>query len=118
MRYLIAILIVLNLFSGRSSHIVGGEIYYDYLGNNNYKFYISVYRDCLSSGASFDNPLSLGLFNSNNQLIQNVQIPFSGTIMQLAELHPESDMKWMFATPRKFRIVTWVVRQSMICAEP
>jgi len=79
MRYLIAILIVLNLFSGRSSHIVGGEIYYDYLGNNNYKFYISVYRDCLSSGASFDNPLSLGLFNSNNQLIQNVQIPFSGS---------------------------------------
>jgi len=79
MRYIISILIILNLFSSRSSHIVGGEIYYDYLGNNNYKFYISVYRDCLSSGASFDSPLSLGLFNSSNQLIQNVQINFTGS---------------------------------------
>ncbi len=79
MRYLIFIYLVLNLFSARASHIVGGEIYYDYLGNNNYKFYISVYRDCLSTGASFDNPLSLGLFNSNNQLIQNIQINFSGS---------------------------------------
>lgn len=79
MRYLISILIILNLFSGRASHIVGGEIYYDYLGNNNYKFYISVYRDCLSSGAAFDSPLSLGLFNSNNQFIQNVQINFTNS---------------------------------------
>ena len=79
MRYLLSIFIVLNLFSSRASHIVGGEIYYDYLGNNNYTFYISVYRDCLSTGASFDSPLSLGLFNSNNQLIQNVQIPFPGS---------------------------------------
>lgn len=79
MRYLISILLVLNLFNSKASHIVGGEIYYDYLGNNNYRFYISVYRDCLSSGAAFDSPLNLGLFNSNNQLIQNVQIPFSGS---------------------------------------
>lgn len=79
MRYLIAIFLILNLFNSKASHIVGGEIYYDYLGNNNYKFYISVYRDCLSTGAAFDSPLSLGLFNSNNQLIQNVQINFSGS---------------------------------------
>lgn len=79
MRYLLAIFLILNLFNSRASHIVGGEIYYDYLGSNNYRFYISVYRDCLSSGASFDSPLSLGLFNSNNQLIQNVQINFTGS---------------------------------------
>lgn len=79
MRYLISILLVLNLFNSKASHIVGGEIYYDYLGNNNYRFYISVYRDCLSSGAAFDSPLNLGLFNSSNQLIQNIQIPFSGS---------------------------------------
>lgn len=79
MRYLISILLVLNLFNSKASHIVGGEIYYDYLGSNNYRFYISVYRDCLSSGAAFDSPLNLGLFNSSNQLIQNIQIPFSGS---------------------------------------
>lgn len=79
MRYIISIFILLNLFSGRTSHIVGGEIYYDYLGNNNYKFYISVYRDCLSSGAAFDGNLSLGLFDANNSLLQNIQIPFTGS---------------------------------------
>jgi hypothetical protein len=79
MRYLLVIFLVLNLFSSRASHIVGGEIYYDYLGNNNYRFYISVYRDCLSTGAAFDSPLSLGLFNSSNQLIHNVPINFTGS---------------------------------------
>ena len=79
MRYLIVIFIALNLFNARASHIVGGEIYYDYLGNNNYRFYISVYRDCNSTGAQFDSPLSLGVFNENNQLINNVQVQYTGS---------------------------------------
>jgi gliding motility-associated-like protein len=61
-----------------ASHIVGGEIYYDYLGNNNYRVYIAVYRDCLSTGADFDIPLPLGVFNANNVLIQNVSVPYPG----------------------------------------
>lgn len=31
-----------------ATHIVGGEIYYDNLGNNNYKLHMKVYRDCLN----------------------------------------------------------------------
>jgi gliding motility-associated-like protein len=61
-----------------ASHIVGGEIYYDYLGNNNYRVYIAVYRDCLSTGAEFDSPLPLGVFNANNVMIQNVSVPYPG----------------------------------------
>lgn len=57
-----------------ASHIIGGEIYYDYLGNNQYKIYIAVYRDCASSGADFDNPLSLGIYFSNGNLYQEVSV--------------------------------------------
>lgn len=58
-----------------ASHIVGGTMYYDYLGNFNYKFYVSVYRDESSTGAAYDNPLMLTIYNSSNQLIQNIAIP-------------------------------------------
>lgn len=45
-----------------ASHIVGGDISYDYLGNNQYRFYVSVYRDNLSGGAAFDSPLNFSVF--------------------------------------------------------
>jgi gliding motility-associated-like protein len=70
---------ILLSFSSKSSHIVGGDIYYDYLGNNQYKIYISVFRDCLSNGADFDSPLPLGIFASNsNLLVLSVDVPYSG----------------------------------------
>lgn len=78
MRIILFLFIILTSAGLKASHIVGGEIYYDYLGNNNYRFFISVYRDCLSDGAEFDNPLSLGVFNGSS-LIQDIQVPFSGS---------------------------------------
>lgn len=79
MNYLSTLIIILSLFSARASHIVGGDIYYDYLGNNNYRFYISVYRDCNSTGAAYDDPLMLAVYNSNNFLVNNVAVPFPGS---------------------------------------
>ncbi len=71
--------IFLVAFNAKSSHIVGGEIYYDYLGSNQYRIYINVFRDCLSSGADFDMPLPLGIFtNSNNSLYQSINVPYTG----------------------------------------
>ncbi len=79
LRYLLIISLFLSFGSSSwASHIVGGEIYYDYLGNNQYKFYIAIYRDCASSGAPFDDPLSLGVFSGGN-LVQNVSVPFPGS---------------------------------------
>ncbi len=76
-----ALIIAFTFFASlaNASHIVGGEIYYDYLGNNNYRFYISVYRDCFSTGAAFDDPLVLTIYNSSNQMIQNISVPFPGS---------------------------------------
>lgn len=79
MRFVIAILLLMSLTPARASHIVGGDIYYDYLGNNQYLFTINLYRDCNSTGAQYDNPLSLGVFNAAGALIQNVQVTFPGS---------------------------------------
>lgn len=76
-KYLLSITLILSAFCSQASHIVGGDIYYDYLGNNVYRFYISIYRDCNSTGAAFDDPLYLAVYN-NGGLVQNVSIPFPG----------------------------------------
>lgn len=81
MKLLFSIVLILNLFVLRAGHIVGGEIYYDYLGNNNYRFYISMYKDCDPAGqwANFDSPLYLAVYNASNNLIQNIPVPFTGS---------------------------------------
>jgi len=79
MKIITTILFFFCIFNASAFHIVGGEIYYDYLGNNNYKFYISIYRDCnAANGAPFDSPLSLGVFVQGT-LIHNIQVPFNGS---------------------------------------
>ncbi|MFO0357653.1 MAG: PKD domain-containing protein [Sphingobacteriaceae bacterium] len=53
---------------------MGGKIGYKYLGNNQYKITLNVYRDCSggNSTTSFDNPAFISIFNkSNNSLVYN-----------------------------------------------
>ncbi len=71
---------MLFAFSTNASHIVGGDIYYDYLGGNSYRFYITLYRDCNSSGAVYDDPLNMAIYNQNGDLVENVSIPFPGSV--------------------------------------
>lgn len=56
-------LIFIGLFSfdARSTHILGGEIYYDSLGNGYYKVTFEIYRDC-NSATAYDNPLVYTVF--------------------------------------------------------
>ena len=65
----------------RASHIIGGDIYYDYLGNDQYRFFITLYRDCASTGAEYDNPLYLSVFKQGNVHVQTVQVPFPGSVI-------------------------------------
>lgn len=60
-----------------ASHIVGGEMYYEFLGNDQYKITLVVYRDCFNGQAPYDAEASLGIFNSNGDLIQNVLVPIN-----------------------------------------
>ena len=49
-----------------ASHIIGGEVYYDSLGNDQYKVTFRIYRDCSNSlNANFDDPLGYTVFYGN-----------------------------------------------------
>lgn len=55
-----------------SRHIVGGEVYYECLGEGaggntrNYRITMKIYRDGASNGAQFDSPARLGVFSYIN----------------------------------------------------
>lgn len=49
-----------------AEHFVGGELFYRLLPNGQYEVTLRVYRDCNSSGASFDNPASVGIYTGNS----------------------------------------------------
>ena len=58
-----------------ATHVVGGEIYYTWQGNNTYLITLKVYRDCgptNQNGTGFDDVASVGIFNSNGQLVDEL----------------------------------------------
>ena len=46
-----------------ATHIVGGELNYRCLGNNQYEISLTVYRDCFNGVPYFDNPAVIGIFD-------------------------------------------------------
>lgn len=58
----------LILSNVNAAHIVGGEVYYDSLGNDQYKVTFEIYRDCQGTGAPFDDPLNYTVFNADNTI--------------------------------------------------
>lgn len=76
------ILSILTLFSLKNSatHIVGGEIYYDCLGGNNYRITLKLYRDCsIGITTQYDNPACVFIFNSSGTFIDSLEIPLPGS---------------------------------------
>lgn len=66
--YLIALIVLLlGSFKANASHIIGGEIYYDSLGNNKYRVTIEIYRDC-NSLTDYDQPLNYTVFYANGTI--------------------------------------------------
>lgn len=61
-----------------ATHIVGGEITYRCFGGNQYEIKLTVFRDCDTGVPFFDNPAAIGIFDSDNNLISNILVPFSG----------------------------------------
>ncbi len=59
-----------------ASHIVGGEITYKCLGNDQYEINLKVYRDCNFGVTWFDNSISIGIFDAQtNNYISAFMIP-------------------------------------------
>ena len=53
-------------FQLTASHIVGGEMTYNCLGNNQFEIVLTIFRDCENGnpGAYFDDPASVGVFGA------------------------------------------------------
>ncbi|MGB3946975.1 MAG: PKD domain-containing protein [Bacteroidia bacterium] len=64
-----------------ATHIVGGEIFYDYLGNDNYRITLKLYRDCYAGLALYDDPATIFVFNSSGTLVDSIQIAFPGSVV-------------------------------------
>ena len=77
----ILILLLISSYGVKASHIVGGEMYYDCLGGTQYRVTLKVYRDCASTGAAYDDPLPITVFNGAGAQIFNFDIAFPGSII-------------------------------------
>jgi gliding motility-associated-like protein len=58
-----------------ATHIVGGELTYKCLGNNTYEINLSVYRDCFNGVPPFDSIASIGVFNDQFFLLEELRLP-------------------------------------------
>lgn len=64
----------------QAAHLVGGEIYYECLGGDEYRITLKVYRDCYTvTGADFDNPANIAVYDSDGDLVQSLTAPYTGS---------------------------------------
>ena len=54
--------------SSNATHIVGGELTYRYVGNDQYEISLTVYRDCYNGVPPFDNPAYVFVYDAFNNL--------------------------------------------------
>jgi len=67
----------------KATHILGGEIYYDSLGNGIYKVTFEIYRDC-NSATAYDNPLVYTIFNEDGTFYSEEFVSlFSSSILPI-----------------------------------
>ena len=72
------------------AHLVGGEMRYKCLGNNDYEITLIIYRDCFSQGAPFDAFAVISTYKQNGVLIRNDSVPFNNNIQQLPVVAPNN----------------------------
>ena len=58
----VSILLLTFAQANYATHIVGGEMNYKCLGNDNYEIQLTVFRDCINGIPDFDNPASISVF--------------------------------------------------------
>ncbi len=65
---ILATAFLITFFSTKinATHIVGGDLSYECLGNNQYRITMRVYRDCFAGQAGLDNPAKLQVYTGPN----------------------------------------------------
>lgn len=66
--------VTMHPMMGNTTHIVGGDLSYRCLGNQQYEITLTLRRDCLNGnpGAQFDDPAFVGIFNRQGILMQQL----------------------------------------------
>ncbi len=72
---LVWVIFLLPIWQGMGAHLVGGEITYRCLGNNDYEIRMIIYRDGKSTGAPFDPTAVITIYNSSNIVVRNRYVP-------------------------------------------
>ncbi len=62
----------------KATHIVGGEIGYRCLGNNQYEIILKVYRDCFNGREDFDDPAFIGIYDLAGNFVRRINVDFTG----------------------------------------
>ena len=78
-RILVSIFMVFAANTLLATHIVGGEMSYRCLGNDDYEITLKVYRDCLNGQASFDSKAAVTTYDANKQIVRNDFFDFPGS---------------------------------------
>ena len=60
--------------SAFATHIIGGEMNYQCLGNNDYQISLTVYRDCFLGEAPLDDTAYVAIYDGNGQLVNTLPI--------------------------------------------
>jgi gliding motility-associated-like protein len=71
-KYLLVAWLAIFALPLAATHIVGGEINYRCLGNDQYEIKLTVYRDCYNGVPYFDNPACIGIFDQNHVLLDTL----------------------------------------------
>lgn len=81
MRILLSIFLFFSLVPlvTEAAHIVGGDMYYECIGPNQYRITLKVYRDCFSFGpnvADYDDPAYIGIFDAAGNEVDILNVFF------------------------------------------
>ena len=76
--FLTVICLCIEVVEGNATHIVGGEIAYECLGNNEFRITLDLYRDCILGEADFDDPATISVFDASGNLINTLLPAFTG----------------------------------------
>ncbi|HZG01552.1 MAG TPA: PKD domain-containing protein [Chitinophagales bacterium] len=77
--FLLGLLACLFAVPAAATHIIGGDIHYEYLGSNQYLITIKIYRDCNPGNAAFDASLPLGIYDTLGNLYTVIDVPLPPT---------------------------------------
>jgi hypothetical protein len=81
MRSLFALFLSIISTQVMATHIIGGNMYYDHLGGNQYRVTLVLYRDCGPDNANntgFDAAAQLAVYNAAGQQVTSTDVAYSG----------------------------------------